>query len=72
MIAPLALRCPLSTRELEVLQLAATGHKGKEIADKLGIQFGTVRNHFSNIMRRLNAVDRAHAVGIAMAAEWIA
>lgn len=72
MIAPLALRCPLSERELQVLQLVATGHQTKAIAFELGLGVTTIKTHLTHIFQRLNAVDRAHAVGIAMSAEWIA
>jgi len=53
---------PLSLRELEVLALLAEGLSNQEIADRLTIAPGTVKNHVSNILSKLNARDRAQAV----------
>ena len=53
----------LSSRELEVLQLMAKGHTNEEIADDLVIAIGTVKNHVTNIYRKLpNIRTRAEAV----------
>jgi FixJ family two-component response regulator len=46
-------REPLSARERDVLQLAATGSSNKEIAEILGISYRTVEDHRSNFMRKL-------------------
>jgi DNA-binding NarL/FixJ family response regulator len=53
---------PLSRRELEILGLVATGASNKEIADKLVLSEGTVKNHLSNILAKLEVRDRAQAV----------
>lgn len=53
---------PLSTRELEVLHLVATGANNKEIAETLIIAEGTVKNHLTNILSKLQARDRMQAV----------
>jgi len=53
---------PLSDREIEVLNLIAQGLSNKEIAERLVIAEGTAKNHVSNILSKLNAKDRAHAV----------
>lgn len=53
---------PLSNREMEILQLIATGASNKEIASKLVITEGTVKNHVTNILGKLTARDRLHAV----------
>ena len=46
-------REPLTRRERDVLQLAATGSSNKEIAKKLGISYRTVEDHRSNSMHKL-------------------
>ena len=53
---------PLSPRELEILKLVATGASNKEIADRLVISEGTVKNHLSSILSKLGAKDRLQAV----------
>jgi len=52
----------LSSRELEVLRLVATGANNKEIADQLVIAEGTVKNHLTSILAKLDARDRMQAV----------
>lgn len=52
----------LTGREIEVLQLAARGLSGPEIAAQLVISAGTVRTHFENIYPKLGVGDRAAAV----------
>lgn len=56
------LAVPLSNRELEILQLIATGASNKEIADTLMIAEGTVKNHVTSILGKLSARDRMQAV----------
>jgi DNA-binding NarL/FixJ family response regulator len=56
----------LSTREIDVLRLIGTGNANKQIADKLLIGETTVKSHISNILSKLGANDRAHAVTIAL------
>jgi DNA-binding NarL/FixJ family response regulator len=56
----------LSSREIDVLRLIGTGNSNKQIADKLSIGETTVKNHISNILSKLSANDRAHAVSIAL------
>ncbi len=55
----------LSDRELSVLRLVATGHTNKRIADVLCISEDTVKARLKNIMTKLGAMDRTHAVTIA-------
>ena len=55
----------LSAREIDVLRLIGEGNANKQIADKLLIAETTVKNHISNILSKLGANDRAHAVTIA-------
>jgi DNA-binding NarL/FixJ family response regulator len=56
----------LSSREIDVLHLVGSGNANKQIADKLSIGETTVKNHISNILSKLRANDRAHAVTIAL------
>src|SRR5215469_278440 len=56
----------LSSREVDVLRLIGTGNANKQIADKLSIGETTVKNHISNILSKLGANDRGHAVTIAL------
>lgn len=53
---------PLTQREQEVLTLLAQGRLYKEIAQQLGIGFGTVRTHIRRIYEKLHARNRAEAV----------
>ena len=52
----------LSVRETEILRMVATGASNKEIADALVIAEGTVKNHLSSILAKLEARDRMQAV----------
>ena len=60
-----------SARELEVLALIAKGRSNKEIATALGVSDETVKTHVSNVMQKLNAQDRAHAVTEAIRLGWM-
>lgn len=53
---------PLSNREIEVLLELAKGATNQEIADTLFIAPGTVKNHVSSLLSKLDARDRAQAV----------
>jgi DNA-binding NarL/FixJ family response regulator len=55
----------LTPREVEVLKLVAQGLANKEIAARLGTASGTVKIHVQNILAKLRATDRTHAVTIA-------
>ncbi len=55
----------LSTREIEVLKLLAAGASNREIADRLVLAEGTVKNHVSNILSKLHAENRTHAANLA-------
>lgn len=52
----------LTTREREVLELIAQGRNNSDIARRLGLSDKTVRNHVSNILAKLQVIDRAHAI----------
>ena len=67
---PQPLVVPLSERELDVLRLLAEGRSNREIASTLFLAEGTVKNHVTNVLAKLNARDRtqaalrAHALGL--------
>jgi HD-like signal output (HDOD) protein/DNA-binding CsgD family transcriptional regulator len=63
--------CPLSSRELGVLQRLAEGKVYKQIAHELTLSTSTVRTHLHNIYGKLGAVDRAQAVLIATERGWL-
>jgi DNA-binding NarL/FixJ family response regulator len=52
---------PLSDREREILRLISNGSSNREIADQLFITEGTVKNHVTNILSKLNVRDRTQA-----------
>jgi len=56
----------LSSRELEVLRLVAHGRSNKGIGAELSISEQTVKGHLKNILGKLDANDRTHAVTIAL------
>lgn len=56
---------PLSEREREVLVMLAQGIPNKEIGSRLHIAEGTVKNHVSNILGKLQAQNRTEAASIA-------
>lgn len=56
----------LTTRELEVLHLIRDGYRNKQIADQLAIAETTVNFHIKNLVEKLGANDRTHAVTIAL------
>jgi DNA-binding NarL/FixJ family response regulator len=56
-----ALVLPLSPREREILSLLGTGASNKEIADRLCLAEGTVKNHVTNILTKLDVRDRTQA-----------
>jgi DNA-binding CsgD family transcriptional regulator len=56
----------LTARELDVLRLIRDGHRYKQIADKLGIAETTVSFHIQNLVEKLGANDKTHAVAIAI------
>ena len=63
--------CPLTNRELGILTLVADGEANKEVAVNLEIAERTVKNHMANILEKLAARSRAHAVRLAVENKWI-
>jgi DNA-binding NarL/FixJ family response regulator len=56
----------LTEREVQVLSFVARGMANKDIAHRLGTASGTVKMHVQNILSKLGAADRTHAVTIAL------
>jgi DNA-binding NarL/FixJ family response regulator len=56
----------LTAAEIDVLQLIAAGNTNKLIGDQLGITEDTVKARVKNILSKLDAHDRTHAVTIAL------
>jgi len=56
----------LTAREIDVLRLIALGNANKLVADQLAITEDTVKGHVKNILSKLGASDRTHAVTIAL------
>jgi DNA-binding NarL/FixJ family response regulator len=65
-LAEHALDDALTEREVEVLKQVAAGCSNKIVADRLKIAEDTVKGHVRNILSKLNASDRTHAVTIAV------
>jgi two-component system response regulator DesR len=62
---------PLTERERDVLAVAATGASIAEIATKLYLSEGTVRNYLSDAIRKLHAANRVEAARIAESKGWL-
>lgn len=62
---------PLTERERQVVRLAGEGVAGAEIAEKLGLSEGTVRNYLSEAISKLGASNRVEAARIARAKGWL-
>src|SRR5690349_15646631 len=61
----------LTPREHEVLRMMSEGLDNYEIADRLGIGYGTVRSHVRGVIEKLSARSRLHAVALARASGLI-
>lgn len=62
---------PLTKRETEILQVAASGMPTKEIAQRLFLSEGTVRNYLSAVFSKLGVRNRLEAVELAQKNCWI-
>ena len=65
-LAEYAADSSLTAREIDVLRLIAGGNANKLVADQLSITEDTVKAHVKNILSKLGASDRTHAVTIAV------
>ncbi|MGW0737715.1 response regulator transcription factor [Streptomyces sp. NPDC002851] len=63
--------CPLSRREFSVLEHVARGDTAVEIAARMHLSQGTVRNYLSSMVAKLGARNRIDALRIARDARWI-
>lgn len=61
-------KCPLTHRQLQLVELVAKGMSNKEIAASLNLSEFTVKNHIHRIMRQVNADDRHQVVDFVRAA----
>jgi two-component system response regulator DesR len=63
--------CPLTPRETDVLRLTAEGCRTVEVAARLYLSAGTVRNYLTTIVTKLNARNRVDAIRIAKESGWL-
>jgi DNA-binding NarL/FixJ family response regulator len=56
---------------MEVLNYAAMGKSNKQIAEIIGLSESTIKNHFSSTLKKLHAIDRTHAVTLALCNGWL-
>src|SRR5437868_339449 len=61
----------VTKREIEILALAASGLCDKEIGSRLNLQICTVRTYWDRLRKKLSALNRTHAVCLAMALGWV-
>jgi two-component system, NarL family, response regulator DesR len=62
---------PLTERECDVLRLTASGAEPTEVATRLGLSYGTVRNYLATAVTKLGARNRVDAIRIASEAGWL-
>jgi two-component system, NarL family, response regulator DesR len=62
---------PLTEREAEVLRLAADGEEPVQIAQRLYLSAGTVRNYLTTVVTKLGARNRVDAIRIARDSGWL-
>ena len=62
----------LTEREIEILRLVAQGNSNKTVGDRLSITEETVKSHMKNVISKLRASGRTHAVQIAMQRGFLA
>ncbi|MEU3977725.1 response regulator [Streptomyces bacillaris] len=62
---------PLTARELQVLQMTSQGEDVRQIAGRLTLSAGTVRNYLSTVVSKVGARNRVDAIRIAREAGWL-
>jgi two-component system response regulator DesR len=62
---------PLTTREMDVLKEISTGASSKEIAQRIFLSEGTVRNYISSILSKTGTKSRIEALNVAKGKRWI-
>lgn len=62
---------PLSSREIEIVQLLADGKTTKSIAEELHLSNGTIRNYVSIVLDKLNVTNRIEAIRKALDKGWL-
>ena len=70
-VAAIATQKEVSTREWEVLGLAAQGESVADIAGRLYLSNGTVRNYLSSVIKKTGARNRLDAIRIARKGGWL-
>jgi DNA-binding CsgD family transcriptional regulator len=67
-----ATACPLTRRELEIVQLLSDGHSGPQVAARLRLSGSTIRSHTNKIYRKLRVRTAAQAVLHCVRQGWVA
>ena len=63
--------CPLTNRQIEVLEAAGTGMSNLQIGEALGIVENTVKTHMTDILKTLRVPDRTSAVVLVLKSGWV-
>jgi two-component system, NarL family, response regulator DesR len=63
--------CPLTARELDVLRMTSHGYGTVEVAARLYLSAGTVRNYLTTVVAKLGARNRVDAIRLARESGWI-
>ena len=63
--------CPLTAREMDVLRMTSQGYGTVEVAARLYLSAGTVRNYLTTVVAKLNARNRVDAIRIAEESGWL-
>ena len=62
---------PLTAREMEALRMSADGAEAKEVAERMCLSVGTVRNYLTAVVTTLNARNRVDAIRVARQSGWL-